>query len=603
MLNDDIKKYLDELNQDQKALNPYLCEHEISQEIKNIIKKNKNYKLTKEDMTEQIAFDFMADYQNDDTGWETYYGPMFVLPREKGQMVEYPSIKQVDQKILEYWTKRAKESINPIFSSRYADLVVDFSKKVTNKNAHIDLFHIVIDSNIAICEKSLASPHDCKTKIKRALDLAIKINNQDKIAILKEVIINLEKRVATDDEPGLWGFSFKWLILDFGKKIILNETEKAGLVKDLENRLKRVEKDTWLTENVVSLLAEYYANEKDEKNLMRVLEVLEKSFKADKRINSDALLKSRAYEEIVEIYKKYASCFAEAEMARKRLFQEIGQLDLDWNNSLKEISATTEIKQKDIDDFLKAIFGKNENNKLDIIMARIAIYNLPIKDTVKKQLDDISNEYPIQFLCSTQIISDDGIPIAELSTLEKDYENHFKSYAKQYIQFSSFFLSLTMKELKKRFSKQKIIDYFEKSVVFKNENKEYLKRTISAYWDNDYLAASHFLNPVIESGFRELMRITNSVWLIRDDKDGGFNRLTLTKILWNKKNAEIINNIFSKYGCDTLFYFRLVLIEKLGMNLRNDFAHGFDKKKFFGRDASDRLFHILIWLSLIKDKR
>jgi len=33
------------------------------------------------------------------------------------------------------------------------------------------------------------------------------------------------------------------------------------------------------------------------------------------------------------------------------------------------------------------------------------------------------------------------------------------------------------------------------------------------------------------------------------------------------------------------------------------FAHGFDKKKFFGRDASDRLFHILILLSLIKDKR
>jgi len=83
-----------------------------------------------------------------------------------------------------------------------------------------------------------------------------------------------------------------------------------------------------------------------------------KTFKADKRINSDALLKSRAYEEIVDIYKKYASCFPEAEMARKRLSQEFWQLDLDWNNSLKETSVTTEIKQKNINTILKSIFAR-----------------------------------------------------------------------------------------------------------------------------------------------------------------------------------------------------------------------------------------------------
>ncbi len=38
------------------------------------------------------------------------------------------------------------------------------------------------------------------------------------------------------------------------------------------------------------------------------------------------------------------------------------------------------------------------------------------------------------------------------------------------------------------------------------------------------------------------------------------------------------------------FYFRLVLTEKLGMNLRNDFAHGFGKKKFFTRDVSTGFF-------------
>jgi hypothetical protein len=36
------------------------------------------------------------------------------------------------------------------------------------------------------------------------------------------------------------------------------------------------------------------------------------------------------------------------------------------------------------------------------------------------------------------------------------------------------------------------------------------------------------------------------------------------------------------------------------MNLRDNFAHGFGKKKFFTREVSNRLFHIMICLSLLK---
>jgi hypothetical protein len=515
-------------------------------------------------------------------------------------MVKYPSIRRVDQEMLEYWTKRAKESKNPILSSRYADLVVDFSSKVLSKSTDVDLFQIVIDSNITICEKSLADPLDCKTKIKRALILAIQINDKTRTNKAKDTIIKLEKDIAIDDKPGLWGFAFKWLILDFSKKINLEDKEKNELINEIEERLKREEKNPWLAENAVSLLAEYYAKEKDEENLMRVLGVLEKSLKTNERSNSDALLKTHAYEQIHEIYRKYASSFAEAEKANKRLSQEIGQLDLDWDKSLKEISVETKIKHEDIENYLKGIFGENKDDKLEMVMAKIAISHLPKKDAVKKQLDDISSKHPIQFLCTKQIISDDGVPIDKLSTLDEDYDNHFQSYALQYMQFGSFFLSLTMDELRKQFSKEKILEYFEKAVVFENENQEYLKRAISAYWDEDYLVASHLFNPLIESGIRELVKICGGLILkLKPNGLSGYDNVLLGGLL---KNDQIFENVFSKSGHNVLFYFRLVLTEKLGMNLRNDFAHGLGKKKFFGRDASDRLFHILIWLSVVRKK-
>ncbi len=598
MLNQEVKKYLEILEQEPTVLASYHGEHDISKEIKEILKEDEKYEPTKEDIAEQMAFDFMAEYLNDNSGWGTYHGPMFVLPNDKGQMVEYPSINRIDKETLDYWAKRARESKNPILSSRYADLVVDFSPKVLSKNADIDVLQKVVDSNITICEKSLAEPLDCKTKIKRALTLSIQIDDLERIENTKNTILKLEKDIAVDDKPGLWGFAFKWLLLDFAKKITLEDTEKSDLINELEEKLKRIEGNPWLVENAVSLLAEYYASQKDEENLMRVLGVLENSLKTNERSNSDALLKTHAYEQIHEIYRKYASRFPEAEKANKRLSQEIGQLDLDWKKSLKEISVETEIKKEDIEKYLKGIFGDDRNDKLELIMAKIAVDNLPKKDAVKKQLDDVSSKYPMQFLCIKQVISDDGVPIAKLSTLDDDYDNHFQSYALQYMQFGSFFLSLTMDELRKQFSKEKILEYFEKSVVFENENKEYLERAISAYWDEDYLVASHLFNPLIESGIRELIKNCGGI-VLKPNGLNGYDNVLLGGLL---KNEQIFENIFSKSGHNVLFYFRLVLTEKLGMNLRNDFAHGLGKKKFFGRDASDRLFHILIWLSVVRKK-
>jgi hypothetical protein len=598
MLNTNVKNYLEILDKEEEPLASFHGEYDFAKEIKKILAEDRDYIATKEDIAEQIAFDFLADYQNDNSGWGTYYGPMFVLPNNEGQMVEYPSIKRIDSKILEYWGKRAKETKNPILSSRYADLVVDFSPKILNKGADIELLRIIIDSNILICEKSLADPLDCKTKIKRGLILSIQIKDQDRITKTKEVIVKLEKKVAADDKPGLWGFAFRWLILDFGNKVLLNEDEKSELINVLEERLKRIEKNTWLAENAVSLLAEYYSNEKNEKDLMRVLSILENSLKTDTRTDPDALLKVHAYEQIHEIYRKYANRFPEAEKSNKRLSQEIGQLDLEWTKSLKEISVETKIKQEDIDNFLDGIFGKGEDNKLETIMARFSVSSLPKKEAVEKQLKDIASKHPLQFLCTTQIISDDGIPIAKLSTLDEDYDNHFQKYALQYIQFGSFFLSLTTDEFKKRFSKQIITEYFEKSTLFENEDKNYLKRAISAYWDNDYLISSHLFNPLIESAVRELVKNCGGI-ILKPNNIDGYDRVLLHALL---KNDDIFQNVFSKSGHNVLFYFRLVLTEKLGMNLRNDFAHGFGKKKFFGRDASDRLFHVLVLLSLVKKK-
>ncbi len=460
MLNDEIKTYLENLDREKKALASCHDEYVITNKIKNILEKDTNYEPTIEDNAERMALYFWEAYPND---WGTYPGPMSTLLNRQRQMVEYPDVEEVNEETLKCWAKRAKESRNPILSSRY---------------------------------------------------------------------------------------------------------EKAIL-----------------------LLAEYYANEKDESNLMRVLDVLEKSLKMNNHINLDALLKVHAYEKIYKIYQKYGDKgFSKAKAASERVLQEMRQLDLDWDKSPKAILVPTEIEQKDID----AIFGDKEQNELEVILTNIAIRFLPKKEVLEEQLKDISGKYPIQLLFKTQIISDDRMLIAELSTFEEDYDNYLWRYVLQYIRFISPFLARAIDELKNRISEQNITEYFRNSMLFKNGNKEHLEKAISMYRENDYLTFSHLSIPLIEKAIRELVKSREGNVYRTNSSD----HLTLGPLL--KGQGNIIEKVFSEMGQSMVFYFRLVLIEQLGMNLRNDFAHALGRKKFSTRDVSDQLFHIMICLVLVK---
>lgn len=37
-----------------------------------------------------------------------------------------------------------------------------------------------------------------------------------------------------NSKPGLWGFVFKWLLLDFRNKVVVSPQEREDLIKDLE---------------------------------------------------------------------------------------------------------------------------------------------------------------------------------------------------------------------------------------------------------------------------------------------------------------------------------------------------------------------------------
>lgn len=623
MLNEKVKEYFETIDNNQSCFR--YGGQNIIIKIQNILKESPSYELTKKDKAEESAFILIGINDTDEeSNWRTYHLPPMGFLNDNG-VIQYPNInKYVDEEKLGYWKTRAKESKSYFLKSHYADLVVDFSSnadlvvdfspKITSSGKlDIELIQLVIDSNVSICDDLLLEPLYCQKKIKRALLLSIKIKDRERIRKVKKAIIDLERNTAIDNLMGLWGYSFRWLMLDYSKKVELNKDEKATLINELEQRWERMEWDFYVGKEVVSLLTEYYASKKKEDKFISILDKWAESFKNFKYANSNQLFEFFAYESVKRIYERHINRFSQSEPIKKRINKLLNKINkIDVSQNLKSTLVGTGIKKQDIDDFLKNVFGNNDEYTLDEVMKKTAYNFLIPKKDMKKEMEESKRKYPLQSLSSDKIISNDGIltatiPPSDLKKLssnddlsfEENYDINLFHHASETVRLLLIFLNPLMQKFKKRFSKEDIINYFKGALIFQNEKEEYLIRAFTSYWENDYIVSSHLFIPLIESGIRELVKKCDGAILRSNDIDG-YDYISLGKLL--EKNNEIFKAIYQTIGEDVLFYFRLILTEKAGFNLRNKFAHGLSRNTFFSPEVSDLLFQVLVLLSLIKQK-
>ena len=81
---------------------------------------------------EAMAFGFSGN--NDGNEWGTYYGPRFTYKRkDNGEEVYSPDIRDITEEMMAHWERRCLEVINPLLKTRYTGLVLEFKKKLFNK--------------------------------------------------------------------------------------------------------------------------------------------------------------------------------------------------------------------------------------------------------------------------------------------------------------------------------------------------------------------------------------------------------------------------------------------------------------------------------------
>ncbi len=108
------------------------------------------------------------------------------------------------------------------------------------------------------------------------------------------------------------------------------------------------------------------------------------------------------------------------------------------------------------------------------------------------------------------------------------------------------------------------------------------------------MTAVHLLIPQIENALRVLLeKASGSV--LKTARGGGFHFKVLDDLLRDPLLVQV-------FGEDIVFYFRVLLVDPRGWNLRNRVCHGHCDVSEFGSYMSDRIIHVLLCLALVRKK-
>lgn len=534
-------------------------------------------------LSEQIAFLF---YENASEEYETYYGPISTWLTDDGKTIENPSLSQVDEQMICYWSERAMQTSNVLMKARYSGLVWEFSKKIAGQQADYKIAICHVESLLDICNQNLSEyPTDLVQKIHRAYKVSCSINSDDLIKSVIETAINLESRVADDDKPGLCGFCFEYFVL--GKEKRLTDEQKEGLILNLENRLERVADNSspWNCESAGIPLATYYRKLNQPEDVERVIDIIGASFDAVCE-KATPMVASSHYQHLREIYISFN--FPEK---AKEVSKNISKIGPGIVEDMQTFSHTMDISKEDFDKFLNAMVAGD----LDQTLNRIALHFTPKKDSVEQQVISLAKKHPLQYIINKNIHDEQGRPIAIIGDIEDDLEGNVVHHISQEMGMGSIFLRHSLEKLQEVYlpSVDSLVDLIVLSPIFEDESNEVIKRGISAFLDDDYIASVAILIPQIESAVRRLVEISGGA-ILKSNKYGGMQFRTLDDLLQD----DMVSNCF---GEDAVFYFRTLLTDQRGWNLRNNVCHGIGNNATFNYSTADRVLHILLCLSRVRE--
>jgi hypothetical protein len=536
---------------------------------------------------EKIAFNLIPDYDGEGS-WGTYYGPMMLRQTKDGQILEFPRWDSITTDVIAYWEQRAAAATHPLLSCRYSDIVWDFKRKVTQSTPDVKHAINVVDKTLALVTgNKLEYCSKAERLLTRSLSIAQSMKDQDRSKQVVDLILNLPDRIEDSGEKRqATVFAFDTLIGN--KKVSLDKADQNHLIQQIEERLLHAAggndrtgaKDHFLAQDLATRLAEHYRKANQTEDIERVITLYGETALAAAG-TANAIVASGWIRQVYDIYRS----FGLNELANS-LLVKLQDVSAGIEQEMKPISVKTEISAEEIE---KVVAELTEGELCQVLRTLAASYVSDIEQA-KAFVASIQKESITQNIFSQQIVDREGRVQAVVGPIPEDLDGHHILQLLKNMQFEGQIYRLAVERMMQKFSPttEQIVQCIAGSPFLSAERLPLLQRGISAYLENDVVAAIHILIPQIESALRQLLTLLRQP-VMKHHRNGGLMLKNLDEILRVPEVAHVLT-------VKIAIYLRTLLCDQRGWNLRNDVCHGIAEPSEFNQLVADRVFMAVILL-------
>lgn len=564
-------------------------EVEIAQELAN--ERALHGDLSEEDwkvfLAEHSAFFFMESREGA-SAWGTYFAPMAEWTQGK-TTVRNPDITQLNDETVAYWEQRAAASKNPLMKARYADVAWDLAKAIANIKPNYQCALMAIDGYVEATGR-----HFYKIEIEpaqwlsRALHLARSVRDANRIKNVVDAMFAFYQVSLQPRHAGVWVFPFDNL---YGEKDLISPLQEAQIISDLEAMLGRLtiigepnEFDPYGAQAAAERLVQHFKKQGDRTNVERVMKAYGTAFVTLAEKASPML----ALSWLQPVIERYEQEGMKDEAEKLRLLQM--EKGANIASDMKHYSAEVNIPKKEFDNVLAILLVKDD---LAATLSHVAQYFLPNVDSARKFVQELKTVAPLLSTIPITVVDHTGRLVAKVGASDDGTEGRLFQQLTQTIGFYQPFLSYVIEAIMAEFkpSVDDILAVLYDSPLFLESRRGILRGGLSAYLSRDHLKGVHVLVPQLEEMLRTLLVLMGIPPQKSVPRHPG---ITDVKNMNDALGDQRVQGVLTE---NVWMYLTVLFIDRRGINLRNDLAHGLVPVEGFNQHVADRVFHSLLVLS------
>lgn len=528
--------------------------------------------------------------------WGVDFGPLMEMQSPSGEVVRLPDVAKLDLQSLLYWRERATLTRNPSLKARYSDLAWVFAVTLGGKQEFNDARRAIEGYLSTVSILPVESDAEAVEYARRAMTLALRVNNEPLQNQVKAAMFTLAKRLEDLPHPLTRSFLLDGFGLGPFQKVVLSPEERAYMLHLLEDRLEHERRTTtpglplsiWDAENAAQMLAAYYRKTKEVEAVKRVIETFGEIVRSRAELAEPMV--GQAW---LEGYARLCEEHGQKALATAAILsvQSMGPKVID---SLKRASVTMDVPPEEMEAFL----GQFIRGDLDEALGRFVVNVIPNYDFIKKNADELARENVFTSMTPITLLDAVGLPVVQMPSFEENPEVHYPLSLAQWIQGEGFFRFHVLRVIREKFNptEKDIADWLMQSPAFKPERRPLLEHGIKAYLDEDHVTALHVLLPQIEEAARRAAGLKgDSIYEWKPNRDGvrHLDARSLNQVLDSPGLSGLI-------GTSHIMFLRVALVMHQGLNLRNRVAHGLMLPQEFNRGISELALECLLILGLLR---